>query len=106
MSESPEAMRKRNMAAVRPLSDWAKTKERSGTRGSAGGGDASPPSAQSPLVHELGGIGVRHGLRDGERIFGILHRLAVKLAAVRLVILLARRRVADLPVDREPRERL
>src|SRR3990172_7980706 len=32
MSESPEAMRNRNMAAVRPLSDWAKTNERSGTR--------------------------------------------------------------------------
>jgi len=53
MSERPEAIRKRNMAAVRPLSDWAKMKEGSGIefpprpalspRGEAP--DPSPPAA-------------------------------------------------------------
>jgi hypothetical protein len=35
MSDNPEAMRKRNMAAVRPLMDWAKTKDRSDLEGAS-----------------------------------------------------------------------
>src|SRR5215471_3221701 len=86
MRERPEAMRKRNMAAVRPLRDWAKTKDRSGTTRC---GEGPPPLSARRLVHELGGIDVRHGLHDGEGILRLLHRLAVELAAVGLVVLLA-----------------
>src|SRR5215469_17797665 len=87
MRDSPEAMRKRNMAAVRPLRDWAKTKDRSGTKRCGEGGP--PPLSARRLVHELGRIDVRHGLHDGEGILRLLHRLAIELAAVGLVVLLA-----------------
>src|SRR5262245_57678381 len=110
MSESPEAMRKRNIAAVRPLSDCAKTNERSGMPGPPH--PAPPPGwgrgreRRKPLVHEPGRVDVGDGLHDREGILGILRRLAVELPAVRLVILLANGELAGGRVHGETEERL
>src|SRR5713101_712416 len=173
MSDRPEAMRKRNIAAVRPLSDCAKTNERSGigtgpltfsaltsslidsalasgprpsartarlrnqlssrlaplALNSNGGqrlssncgplprdGGEGLPLSLSPqgrgqgegrdLVHELGWIDVGDGLHDREGVFRVFHRLPVELAAVRLMILLANRLLADGRVDGQPEESL
>src|SRR5713226_9948494 len=122
MSDRPEAMRKRNIAAVRPLSDCAKTNERSGIETgpltfSALTSSLSSPAARrqrlnsncgplprrggegqgegGDLVHELGRIDVGDGLHDREGVLRVFHRLPVKLAAVRLMIFLANRLLAD-----------
>src|SRR5438874_12666920 len=86
ISDSPEAIRNRNIAAVRPLIDCAKTNDGSGRRS----------------IHELRRIDVRHGLHDRERILRIHHGLAVELPAVRLVVLLADRLRPDRRLDRSP----
>src|SRR5215475_4826186 len=80
-------------------------------RGRGGGGRARgggqrtrarpPPPRPRPhggpprLVHELGGVDVLDRLDDRERELRILHRLPVKLAAVRLVIFLSDRLLPD-----------
>src|SRR6266567_6817621 len=107
MSERPAAMRKRNIAAVRPLRDCAKAKERSGIETGPLTFSALPSSLSSPaarqrlssncgplpsrrggqgegrnLVHELGRIDVGDGLHDREVVLRVLHGLSVELAAV------------------------
>src|ERR1700730_5923324 len=103
MRERPAAMRKRNIAAVRPLNDWAKTNERSGTRREREEAWERLPRA-GDLVHELGRIDVGDRLHDREVVLGVFHRLSVELAAVRLMILLPEGLLADGRVDGQSEE--
>src|SRR5205807_5196963 len=79
---------------------WCSGRTGSSTGGPRGGGETAR------LVHELGGVDVLDRLQDRERILRILHRLAVKLAAVRLVIFLSNSLLPDRGVDGEPEQRL
>src|SRR6266851_9514097 len=117
MRESPEAIRKRNMAAVRPLRLWAKTNDGSGIGrppspyplpldGGEGYDGRGQGEREGQLVHELGRVDVHRGLHDGEGVLRVLHRLAVDLSPVRLMILLADRQLAVRHIDREAQQRL
>src|SRR2546427_7248863 len=102
ISERPEAMRKRNIAAVSPLSDCASRNERSGM--DSGGDRRPPPSGR--LVHEARRIDVRGRLHHGEADRGVQRHLAVELTTVGLMVLLPERLPADRRVDGEAEQGL
>src|SRR5438552_2139527 len=112
--DSPLAIKKRNIAAVNPLSACANRNDGSITSPRLHAYAqlvAKPPSesGEAPLrglVHEPRGIDVRDRLHDRERIFRVLHHLPVELTAIGLVVLLADRLLADRRVDGEADERL
>src|SRR5574342_1041812 len=93
------------MAAVRPLSAWAKTKERSGTRSGVEEGGLPPPSARGALVHELAGVDVDGWLHDREGILWILRCFAVDLRTIGLMIFFPNGELAVGRVDGESKER-
>src|SRR5204862_977121 len=122
MSESPDAIRKRNMAAVRPERLCAKTNDGSGI-GTARAGRRAPgalagvgptdrerpraPSCRTgALVHERRRVYVHRRLHDRERVLRVPGGSAVELAAVGLMVLLADRQPADGRLDGEAEERV
>src|SRR5262245_35106890 len=104
------------MAAVRPLSDCAKTKDGSGmwawsavdvsSAGCLRIGGGRPGPLQPALVHELCRIDVGRGLHDWKWELRVLHRLAVELAAIGLVVLVADGEWTDRGLHGQTEQRL
>src|SRR6185295_11038402 len=124
ISDSPDAIRKRNIAAVSPLRLCANTNARSGiareflgdwsrelrsgrgSHGRSGQTQRSPGGGPPRLVHELRRVHVLDGLDDREREPRILDGLPVELATVGLVIFFSDSLLPDRRVDGEAQQRL